>query len=125
MEVCQTYHTTVGNEAAQMQTAIASCSALESLLDSFIVAKLILLDGLINTDNVLPDDATSANVQVTDFGVAHQTFGQTDSGGRSLKLSETFLVLGKGVHDRGLGIGDSITVLGRLLAGDTPSIDND
>lgn len=58
-----------------MQPAIALGSALESLLDDLVVAELALLDGQVDTDNVLPDDAAGADVQVADFRVAHQALG--------------------------------------------------
>lgn len=78
-----------------------------------------------DSHDILVHDSAGTDVQVADFGIAHQALGQTDSCGRGLKLSKALLVLGEGVHGRALGVGDGIAVLGRLLAGDSPAIDND
>lgn len=97
-----------------MKTTITSSGALESLLDDLIAAELTLLDGLIDTDNILPDNTTSTNVQMANLGVAHETLGKTDGDGGSLELGVTVGVLVEGVHDGSVGIGDGITILGAL-----------
>lgn len=70
-----TYHTAVRNQTAEVEAAIAVGGTLESLLDGLVARELALLDGLVDTDNILPYHASSANVQVADFGVTHQTLG--------------------------------------------------
>ena len=62
---------------------------------------------------------------MADLGVAHQTLGKADSGGGRLKLGVPVVDLGEAVHDRAIGVGDGVTILGRLLAGDAPPVDDD
>lgn len=113
------------NETTQVQAAVASSGALERLLDGFVAAELALLDGLIDADDILPDDAASANVQMTDFRVAHQTLGQTNCQRRSFQLSEAVGILGQLVHHRRVGVGNGIAILGRIFRGNPPPINDD
>lgn len=80
---------------------------------------------LTNPDNVLVHNTAGANVQMADLRVAHEALGETDGGGGSLQLAVVLLVLGEGVHLRGVGVSDSIAILGRLVRRDTPAIDHD
>lgn len=120
-----TYNTAVGDETAEVETAVAVLRPLKGGLDDLVLAELSLLDSLIDTDNVLPDDTAGANVEMANFGVAHETLGKTDGKGRSLKLTETGGALGQLVHHGGLGGGNGIAVLGGLLGGNTPTINHD
>jgi len=120
-----TYNTAVGDEAAQVQPAVAIGGALKRLLDDGVAVELAPLDGLVDADHVLPDDASGANVEVADLGVAHQALGQAYGEGRGLKLGVTVGVGVQGVHDGRLGVGDGIAILGALLRGDAPAINDD
>lgn len=120
-----TYNTAVRDQTAEVETAVAALRPLKGSLDDVVLAKLALLDSLIDTDNILPDDTAGANVEMSDFGVAHETLGKTDGKGGSIELGETGGALGELVHHRGLGGGDGITVLGGLLGGDTPTVNHD
>ena len=120
-----TYNTAVGDETAEVETAVAVLRPLKGRLDDVVLAKLALLDSLIDTNNVLPDDTAGANVEMADFGVAHETLGETDGEGGSIELSETGGALGELVHHRGLGGGNGIAVLGGLLGGNTPAVNHD
>jgi hypothetical protein len=102
----------VGNETAEVQSTVAVLGSLHSLLDDLVAGKLALLDGQVNADDILPDDTSSTNVQVSDLRVAHQTLGQTDGKGGSLELGVAGGAFGEGVHDGGVGVGDGIAVLG-------------
>ena len=62
---------------------------------------------------------------MADLRVAHQALRETNGGGGSFELAVVVLVVGKAVHLRGVGVGDGIAILGRLIRGDTPSIDHD
>lgn len=62
---------------------------------------------------------------MADLGVAHQTLGKTDGSGGRLKLGVPVVDLGEAVHDRAIGVGDGVTILGRLLARDAPPVDDD
>lgn len=115
----------MGNQTAEVQSAVAVLGSLHGLLDDLVVGKLALLDGQVDADNILPDDTSSTNVQVSDLGVAHQTLGQTDSKGRSLELGITGGTLGEAVHNGGVGVGDGIAVLGGRLGGNSPAVNHD
>ena len=115
----------MGDQTAEVQTAIAVLGALHDLLDDLIAAELALLDGLVDPDNVLPDNATRADVEVSDLGVAHKALRQTDGQGRGLELGVASGALGELVHDRSVGSGDGIALLGRGLRGDTPAVNHD
>jgi hypothetical protein len=108
-----------------MQSAVAGSSALESLLDNRVLIQLVVLDGLVNADNILPDDTTSTNIQVTDFGVAHESLRQANSQRRGIELRETLGVIRKLVHHRRLTGGNSVAILGRVFGGNAPSINDD
>lgn len=120
-----THDTSVRDETAEVKTAIAIGGRLKGLLDDLILVELFLLDGLVDANNVLPHNAASANVEMADFRVAHQAFGQTDGEGRGVKLGEAGLALGELIHDRGLGRGNGIAILGALLRRDTPTVNDD
>lgn len=72
-----THDTTVGDQAAEMQPAIAAGSTLECLLDDLVVAQLAVLDRLVDTHNILPHDTPGADIQVADLRVAHEALRQT------------------------------------------------
>lgn len=78
-----------------------------------------------NPHNVLVDDTASSNVEVTDLRIAHQTLWKTDSGGGSLKFAVVLLIVSKSGHLGRLGVGDSIAILGRLIGGHTPTVNDD
>lgn len=78
-----------------------------------------------NADDILVDDTASTDVQVADLGVAHETLRQANGGGRGLEHGVFVLDLGEAVHDGAVGVGNGIAVTGRVLAGDTPTIDDD
>lgn len=107
-----------------MQASVAASGALKRLLDRLVGVELALLDGLVDADDVLPDDATGANVQVADLGVAHQALGQSDRQRRGLELGEARLALGELVHDGGLGGRNGVAILGALVGRDAPAIND-
>lgn len=72
----KTYNTAVTDETKQVQTAIALLGAVEALFDVLDILQLALADGLINADNILPDDTPSANIEMSNLAVAHQTLRQ-------------------------------------------------
>lgn len=108
-----------------MKTAVAILGPLKSLDKNLVLVQLTHLDGLVYSDNILVHDASSANVEMADLRVAHEALRQTNGSGRGLELGVAVLALGKGIHDGGFGICDGISVLGRLSAGDTPSVNDD
>lgn len=72
-----TYHTTMRDETAEVQAAVASSSTLEGLLDNIVLAQLAVLDGLVDSDNVLPHNTASSDVQVSDLRVTHETLRES------------------------------------------------
>lgn len=113
------------NKTAKVQTTVTGSGILESLLDDGVLAKLVLLDGLVNANDILPYNTAGANVQVTDFRVSHESLRQANCQRRGVQLSVSSLALVQLVHDRGLGVGDGIAVLGALFAGHTPTVNDD
>lgn len=121
--------TAVRDQTEQMQAAVALLCAGEALDDVVDLVELALLDGLVDAHNVLPDDTAGANVQVTDLAVAHEAFGETDGERRGLELSvalgDLAALFGELVHPGSVGIEDGVALVGRILAGDTPSVNAD
>ena len=121
--------TTVRDQTEQVQTAVALLCAGEALDDVVDLVEFALLDGLVDADNVLPDDSAGANVQVTDLTVSHETLGKTDSERRGFELRVALgnlaALLGELVHPGSVGVQDGVTLVGRLLASDTPSVNAD
>ncbi|KAI6763036.1 hypothetical protein HG530_009016 [Fusarium avenaceum] len=72
-----TYHTTMRDETAEVQAAVASSSILEGLLDNIVLAQLAVLDGLVDSDNVLPHNTASSDIQVSDLRVTHETLRES------------------------------------------------
>ncbi len=107
-----------------MKTPLA-LGRLQNALDDLVAGELVLLDGLVDADDVLPDDTAGTNVEMADFGVAHQTLGEADSQRRGIEFGEAGGALREAVHDGGLGGGDGVAILGRLLRGDAPAVNHD
>jgi len=111
-----------------VQTAIALLSTSEALDKVLNLVQLALLDGLVNANTVLPDNASSTNVQVTDFTVAHKALGQTYGQRGGLQLGEALgslrVGLGETRHPRGLSGSDGITLGRRVGAGNTPTVND-
>lgn len=108
-----------------MKAPISVLGRIENLLDHIIVAELALLDGLVDTDDVLPDDTAGADVEMPDFGIAHEAFGEADGQRRSVEFGKAGRALRELVHDGSLGGGDGVAILGRFLGGDTPAVNHD
>lgn len=115
----------MGDQTAEVQTPVAVLGRLHDLLDHIVADELVLLDRLVDANDVLPDDAAGANVEMADFRVAHQALGETDSQRGGIELGEARFALGEGVHDGGLGGGNGVAILGRLLRGDAPAVNHD
>jgi hypothetical protein len=120
-----TYNTTIRDETSQVKTTSTFLGIFESVHDDLVLAQLALLDRLINTDDILPNNTSSADVQMTDLGVAHQTLWETNGEGRSVKLSVPSSILGESIHVWGLCSGNGIAILRRRLRRDTPTINHD
>ena len=71
-------NTTVRNQTEQVQTAVALLSTSEGLGDVVHLLQLILLEGLVDTNAVLPDHTARTNVQMAHFTVTHETLWQSD-----------------------------------------------
>lgn len=115
----------MGDQATEVKTTCPTLGCLEGLLDDVVLAELALLDRQVDADNVLPDDTASTNVEMADFGVAHEALGEANGKRRSVELSEAGRTFGQLVHHRGVGSGNGISILGRFLGGDTPAVNHD
>lgn len=121
--------TAVRDETEKVQAAVALLCAGEALDNVVDLVEFALLNGLVDADNVLPDDSAGANVQVTDLTVAHEALGKTDGERRGLELGVALgdfaALLGELVHPGSVGVEDGVALVRRVLAGDTPSVNAD
>lgn len=53
-----------------MQTSVTFFSAFHTFEDRLVLVKFSLCDGYINSDNVLPDDPASTNIEVSERNVS-------------------------------------------------------
>lgn len=120
-----TYDTAVRDKTAQVQSSVAVLGTLENTRDDLVLGKLALLDGLVDADDILPDDTASTNVQVADLRVAHEALGEANGERGSLELGVAGVGRRELVHDRGLCVGDGIAIFGRGLGGHTPTVNDD
>ena len=99
-----------------MKSTIALLGVHEALADVLVLVQLTLLDGLINANNILPDNTTGANVQVADFTVSHETLGKTDCQRAGFQFGVTLSDLGallcKLVHPWCLSVQDCVSLGG-------------
>jgi hypothetical protein len=115
----------VRHQTAEVKTPVAALRRLQNLLDHVIAGELALLDGLVNAHDVLPDDAAGADVEMPNFGVAHEALGETNGQGGGIEFGEAGRALREGVHDGSVGSGNGVAILGRLLRGDAPAVNHD
>lgn len=83
------------------------------------------MNSLTNADNILVYNTASTDVEMANLGVAHEALRQAHGGRRSLKLGVSILDLSEAIHHRTLRIGNGIAILGRLLSGHTPTVNDD
>lgn len=95
-----------------MQSPVSILGPLQDLADDLGLGELALLDGLVDADDILPDDAAGADVQVADFRVTHEALGQTDGKRGGFELGVAGVASREAVHDRGLRVGDGVAILG-------------
>jgi len=119
------YDAAVRDKTTQVQSSVPVLGTLENTRNDLVLGKLALLDGLIDADDILPDDTASTNVQVADLRVAHEALGKANGEGGSFELGIAGVGRCELVHDRGLRVGDGITILGRGLGGHTPTVNDD
>jgi hypothetical protein len=75
---------------------------------------------LVNLDNILPNNATSANVEVSDLRVAHKPLLEPHGETVCLQLDKVVLVT-DGVHVGGVAMMDGVAL---FVVGETPSVVN-
>lgn len=135
--------TTVRDQPKEVETTIGFYGVCEGLFDVLDRGKFTFLHDLVDAYDlknallvflfidlrrahggpyILPDDTSSANVQVPNFAVAHQSFGQPNREGRGLKLGVAGVILLEGVHVWGFGGRNGIAF---PTISDTPAIDDD
>ena len=110
-----------------MQPSVALLRTLAALDDDFILVELLLFDGYIDLDDVLPDDAPSTNIQVAspstesiapytewmmhlpDLRVAHEPIAETDRQTVRMKGSCTVFFRDR-VHVRRISSRNGVTL---------------
>ena len=100
-------HTAVGNKSNKVKAL--TLGFLERSLESLDLLQGVVLDRLVNAGEVLVNDPTGTEVEVTHFGVAHLTFRkphiQAGSGKKSLGILFLHLVVkGRGRKFDGVAI---------------------
>ena len=71
-------HAAVGEQAEQMQPALAGARVLHGIEQHGMREKFAVLDHQVDAGDVHVHDAAGADVEVADFAVAHLPFGQAD-----------------------------------------------
>lgn len=61
------------HQAQEVQSPIPTLCSLACFQDGIGLVEIPLLDANVDFDNVLPDDAASADVEMADLGVTHQS----------------------------------------------------
>lgn len=147
-------NTSIGHETKEMQPAVSVLRPLEGLEDVLLLGDLAVPDGLVDADDVLPDNATSTAVQVTigenkntssgshatmrdlwpweaevpsspDFRVSHETIVETDIETVCLEQAVgVVLVAGEGIHVCGVCRLDGVALLARLIRDSPPVVDD-
>lgn len=109
-----------------MKTTIAILRAGERLLDVLDLIELAFFQGEVDSNDILPDYSSSADVEMSHFAVSHQTFWKADGEGRGFQFGEAlggFRVRAREfIHDGGVCCGNGIAILGGALDGNTPSV---
>ena len=71
-------HAAIRDEAEQVQLAAAFLRVRDGVLQRRVLLELAVADRLVDARDLLVDDAARADVEVPDFGVAHQPARQAD-----------------------------------------------
>ena len=100
----------IGEQAEQMQLAIALAGANHGLGDHRVRGELAAGNQRVDAGDVHVDDAARADVEMADFAVAHLAVGQADEviGGMEQgvgKLGEQLVVGGLAGQRNGVGLG--------------------
>jgi hypothetical protein len=119
----------VGDQPAEVKSAISVNCSLERFLDRLNILELLVLDGLGNADGILPDHSPGANVEMTDFAVAHEALGKTDGQGRGFEFGEALGGLGallcEVIHGWRVCGENSIAIFARLVGSYAPAVNDD
>jgi hypothetical protein len=103
-----------------VQTAVAVFRVLEAREDRLVLVELLLLDTDVDLDNILPDDAAGADVEVADLGVAHEPVGESYR--EAVRGDGPVRVVARDrVHVRRVACGDRVALHVRLRR-DAPAI---
>src|SRR5579884_451408 len=77
-------NTPVRNEPKKVKLVLARTSVLHGIKEHRMAEQVTVLNHQLDARRIHVDDAARANVQVSDFAVAHLTFGQSDERAASL-----------------------------------------
>ncbi len=113
-------HPTVGQKTRDMANALGIGKFGDDLFDGVGIGDGAGFDGLVNFGQFLHDHTASTQVHVTDFRVAHLTFGQANI--QTTGLEEPARIVGvKVIPDRRIGKGDSVVLAFFAI---TPAVQN-
>src|SRR5215471_16247040 len=88
----------IAEEAEKMQAMLPS--VLHQVEEQRVLEEVAPQDGRVDAGNFLVDDASGADVQVSDFGIAHQSVRQADAFAGSVNESPGILLEELGVVRR-------------------------
>lgn len=112
-----------------MQSSVSINGALEGVGQRLDLLQFPFLDRLVDPHDVLPYHSAGANVQMADFAVAHQSFGEADGKGGGIEsgvaLGSLAVFGGEGIHGGGFGGGNSIAIFGGGGRRNSPTVNDD
>ena len=103
-------YTTVGKKSHAMQCGMVLLTVFHSLKKCRIFKEIAVLDFLGDTGQFLVYDTSRTHIHMTDFGVAHLSFGKSYRHTACQSLYKR-IFRHQLVHDRGICHGNGIAVL--------------
>ena len=103
----------VGDKTHQVQASAAARGVLDGEVHGLVLEEGTVVDGVVDADDFLLDDAPGADVEVPHLAVAHHPLGQPD--GAPGALDEGVGIVGvEAVEIRRIGLLDGVS--GRIVA---------
>ena len=124
-----TVNAAIADQSQEVQSSVSINGALEGVGQCLDLVQFPFLDRLVDPHDVLPYYSTGANVQVTDFAVTHQSFGEADSKGGGIEsgvaLGGLAIFRREGIHRGGFSGSDGIAIFGGGGRRNTPTVNDD
>lgn len=87
-ETYLTHHTAITDKPKQMQSSIPLFGPQKTLPNRLDLVEFPLLDSLIDSHNILPNNSARSNIQMSDLAVSHQSFGESNRQRRRLEFGK-------------------------------------